>query len=192
MYGTGTRAADVAGSAVRGRAAGRAGGTGGSATGGWPCRCRCPRWWTVGARLRTGAGYPGWRVDYVVADAQWSTQGVIELNDRSHAREDRRRRDDKLAAGLAKLKIPLFVVEDRDAAGLSDWLGGLAHARDRRLAGRRAGGRRGRKGDEGESVPNVPPTTRRWPHRVPKGIAKGIISPTGTRTPWADSGSDHS
>ena len=73
-------------------------------------------------KAANGRGIPGWRLDYVIADAQRSTQGVIELNDASHARDDRRRRDEQLAAGLDRLGILLLVVGNGDAAGLALWL----------------------------------------------------------------------
>ena len=88
-----------------------------------------------------GHGIPGWRLDYVVADAQWSVQGAIELNDSSHAGDKRRWRDERLAAGLKRLKIPLLVLEDGDADDLEAWLDSLVRRRAERLAkrGRRTG-----------------------------------------------------
>ena len=88
-------------------------------------------------RRGSGRGFmPPWRLDYVVVDAQWSIQGVIELNDGSHARDERRDRDLKLTAGLKRLGIPLLFVENQDRSVLRDWLNGLVRERERRLSRR--------------------------------------------------------
>lgn len=92
-------------------------------------------------------GIPGWRLDYVVADAQWSVQGAIELNDSSHAGDKRRWRDERLAAGLERLKIPLLVLEDGDADDLEAWLDDLIRRRAERLAKRGRATGAGHRGD---------------------------------------------
>ena len=84
---------------------------------------------------RPGANWtPHWVLDYVVVDAQWSIQGVIELNDASHAQGKRRDRDSKLADGLERLGIPILFVENRNTSKLGPWLEGLAQEREQRLS----------------------------------------------------------
>ena len=92
-------------------------------------------------------GIPGWRLDYVVADGQWSVQGAIELNDASHARERRGWRDARVAEGLRRLEIPLLVLDDAGGAGLEAWLAELARGRAERLGRGRRTGRPARRGN---------------------------------------------
>ena len=49
-------------------------------------------------------------VDFVIASSDFTPLVVIELNDRSHLRADRRERDAKVAEILQKAELPLVVI----------------------------------------------------------------------------------
>ena len=92
-------------------------------------------------------GMPHWRLDYVITDPEWAIQGVIELNDGSHATAARRRRDQALVEGLERLGIPVLAVESLDASGVVAWLNSRAEDRQKRLRrlGRGGGRPKGRR-----------------------------------------------
>ena len=55
-------------------------------------------------------------VDFVIADKEFSPLVVIELNDSSHLRADRRERDRKVAEILEKADLPLVTFSTEEAA----------------------------------------------------------------------------
>lgn len=57
-------------------------------------------------------------VDFVIADERFTPLVVVELNDSSHLRADRRERDRKVAEILEKAGIPLVVLTPEEASSL--------------------------------------------------------------------------
>ncbi len=71
-----------------------------------------------------GPAVPPWCLDYVLTD-RGRIMAIIELNDRSHRRANRRRRDANLAEGCARLGVPLLFVEENRWAAAEAWIAEL-------------------------------------------------------------------
>ena len=59
---------------------------------------------------RGGWTVPPWILDFVLVDGEGDIRGVVELNDPTHRRRDRRIRDDRLERGFRALGVPLLFV----------------------------------------------------------------------------------
>ena len=71
-----------------------------------------------------GPAVPPWCLDYVLAEGG-RIKAIIELNDRSHRRRDRRRRDANLARGCERLGVPLRFVEEGGWGDAESWIARL-------------------------------------------------------------------
>ena len=65
---------------------------------------------------------PPWCLDFVLTDEGGAIRGIVELNDPTHRRRDRRRRDANLEAGCRSLGVPLLFVAREGEEKLSRWL----------------------------------------------------------------------
>ena len=69
-----------------------------------------------------GPWVPPWCLDFVLTDAGGVIRGIVELNDPSHRRWDRKRRDSNLEAGCERLGVPLLFVKGNGREKVGRWL----------------------------------------------------------------------
>jgi len=72
-----------------------------------------------------GPWVPPWVLDFVLTDGAGAIRGIVELNDPTHTRWDRKRRDNNLEAGCRRLGVPLLFVTREGRDKLARWVARL-------------------------------------------------------------------
>lgn len=72
-----------------------------------------------------GPWVPPWVLDFVLTDGSGAIRGIVELNDPTHRRWDRKRRDNNLEAGCRRLGMPLLFVTREGRDKLARWVARL-------------------------------------------------------------------